>query len=156
MRRRVSDIGRGGAPTPPTPLRRGGPQGILFVCLGNAIRSQMAEAFARKYGSDVIAPASAGLTPAAVVAPLTLKVMKDRGLDLTSHFPKAILEAPGSPWDQIVNISGERLPPFPNSRIRTWEVADPVGGPEQAFVETADKIEGLIMQLILDLRSGRG
>jgi protein-tyrosine-phosphatase len=157
MRQRVSDLGRGQAQrqSPAAPARRqGGRYSVLFVCIGNAIRSQMAEAFARKYGADVISPSSAGLSPAPGVAALTVKVMAERGLNLEAHYAKSLGEAPGSPWDMIVNISGERLPPS-QTPVRSWTVADPVGQPEEAFQAAAEQIEALVMQLVLDLRSRR-
>jgi arsenate reductase len=126
---------------------------VLFVCLGNAVRSQMAEAFARKYGSDVMEPYSAGLAPAASLATYTLKVMADRGVDVSEQYPKSIYEAPGGPWDVIVNISGAALPvPLGASVLREWTVADPVMGTETMFVATADRIETLVMRLVLEMR----
>ena len=62
---------------------------VLFVCLGNSCRSQMAEAFAHAYGSDVIIPASAGFTPASRLAPDTIRAMAAKNLDLENHFQKA-------------------------------------------------------------------
>ncbi len=153
MRQRVSDLNRGAAARP---IARQSLTSVLFVCIGNAIRSQMAEAFARKYGADVMAPASAGVSPALAVQPLTKKVLAERGIDIGAAFPKSIPEAPGSPWDIVVNISGELLPRgTAAASTRQWEVADPVGQPEESYVAAAERIETLVMQLILELRSSR-
>ena len=127
---------------------------VLFVCIGNAVRSQMAEGFARTYGNDVLEAYSAGVAPASALAALTKKVMLERGIDLARHFPKSIYEAPGSPWDVVVNMSGAPLPRhILAAPAREWKVRDPISEPAPAFVETAALIESLVMGLILELRS---
>lgn len=127
---------------------------VLFVCIGNAVRSQMAEAFARTYGSDVIEPYSAGVYPASTIAPLTLKVLHDRGIDATHQYPKSIADAPGAPWDYVVNMSGQQLVTETTSaKLRDWTVKDPMGGPEAGFAAAASRIESLVMNLIIELRS---
>ncbi len=124
---------------------------VLFVCIGNAVRSQMAEAFARKYGSDLLEPQSAGLAPALFVAPLAGKVLEERGIEIGDQYSKGLGEVVGA-FDVIVNISGERLPhPF-NLRARDWDVRDPFGGLEPGYLEAANRIETLVMALILELR----
>src|ERR1700760_227104 len=67
-------------PLPATPIQTAGTvkKRILFVCIGNSCRSQMAEAFARAYGSDVLWVQSAGLSPASIVAPLTKQMLAER------------------------------------------------------------------------------
>lgn len=137
--------------TPPRSAPR--KQRVLFVCIGNSCRSQMAEGFARRYGADIMESSSAGLYPAATVAPLTQKVMRDRGIDLSAHCPKTLYEAPGSPHDLVVNISGLPLPPEIRAAQLTWTVQDPVAGPESLHVQVATQIESLVMQLILELRA---
>jgi protein-tyrosine-phosphatase len=125
---------------------------VLFVCIGNAVRSQMAEAFARRYGNGVVDVQSAGLYPASFVAPLATKVLLDRGIDIGDQYSKGLGQVVGA-FDLVVNISGEDLPHPLNLRARDWDVADPFGGPESGYVEAANKIEGLVMALILELRS---
>jgi arsenate reductase len=126
---------------------------VLFVCIGNSCRSQMAEGLARKYGSDVMEPHSAGVAPATTVADLTKKVMAGRGIDLSAAFPKSVFDAPGS-WDLIVNMSGY---PIPNGlrafQFREWKVQDPIGLPESIYNQVAATIESRVMQLILELRN---
>src|SRR5664279_1804883 len=104
---------------------------VLFVCIGNACRSQMAEAFARAYGSDVVIPASAGLAPAMSVARDTRKVMAEKSIDLQAHFPKSVQHLSRVQFDLIVNISGSELPPemAERSNVVEWEVDDPIGLP---------------------------
>src|SRR6267143_4877245 len=102
---------RGGPPraarTPRAPVKKR----VLFLCIGNSCRSQMAEGFARAYGSDVIAAQSAGLAPAVSVAPLTRAVMLEKNIDIGDAFPKGLDFAMRQGVDLIVNMSGRKLPP---------------------------------------------
>jgi arsenate reductase len=127
---------------------------VLFVCLGNSCRSQMAEAFARAYGSDVLIPSSAGLTPAPIVAPLTLQVLEEKNIRADGQFPKELDLMAGEASDVIVNMSGYPLPSL-TARVVEWSVQDPIGESETVYRDVANQIEGLVMRLILDLRSGR-
>ena len=128
---------------------------VLFVCVGNAVRSQMAEAFAKVYGKDVMEPVSGGMSPASSLMPLTRKVMSQRGIDVSLHYPKSIFDAPGGPFDVIVNISGMPLPrQFQPRLYREWDVRDPVLDPEPEYERVATQIESLVMQLVLELRRG--
>lgn len=128
------------------------PKRVLFVCLGNACRSQMAEAFARTYGSDAMIPASAGLSPAMNVAPDTVKAMAAKGIDLRDQFPKAIRHLGRSQFDLVINLSGMELPPIGTAKVREWDVPDPVFMKYAAHCEVRDLIERLVMELILELR----
>lgn len=128
---------------------------VLFLCIGNAIRSQMAEGFARCYGSDVMIAKSAGLHPATNIMPLARKVMAERNIDLGDVLPKPVSDHKGEPFDLVVNISGLAAPAELRAPVRDWKVKDPMGQKEQAYRETADEIERLVMQLILELRQLR-
>src|ERR1019366_1245332 len=81
------------------PLKR-----VLFVCVGNACRSQMAEAFARVYGRDALVAASAGLNPAMAVMPDTVRAMAEKEIDLRDQFPKSIRHLGRSKFDLVVNM----------------------------------------------------
>ena len=112
----------------------------------------MAEGFARKYGSDVLEAASAGFSPAAIIQPLTRKVMEAKNINLDNHFPKDLEGVPMSGFDLIVNISGKKLPTKMPMEVRDWAVEDPMGKAEEDYVIARDQIENLVMRLILDLR----
>lgn len=112
----------------------------------------MAEGFARKYGSDVIEAASAGLAPAPIIQPLTIKVMADKGIQIDEQFPKDLSSLPLSTFDVMINMSGVRLPGRLQMEVRDWQVPDPIGLPEEVYVRVRDQIEMLVMQLILELR----
>jgi arsenate reductase len=126
---------------------------ILFVCIGNACRSQMAEAFARAYGSDILAVHSAGLAPASMLPPLTRQVLSEKNISTEGQFPKGLESFMGDPFEIVVNLSGERLPPtFAKARVIEWNVRDPIGESENVYRAVATQIEGLVMRLILELR----
>jgi len=126
---------------------------VLFVCLGNSCRSQMAEGFARALGADVVEPASCGLAPAPSVSRMTRQVMGERGIDLSGHYPKSLGEVPLGDFDVVVNMSGMMLPVDLDSRLLHWDVTDPMGGPKELYDAVADRIRGLVEGLIEDLRS---
>ena len=127
---------------------------VLFVCIGNACRSQMAEGFARAYGSDVMIPASAGLGPAMSVARDTVTAMSEKGIDLRDHFPKAIRNLGRAQFEIVVNMSGSEILPgeVPGAKIVEWDVDDPVFLKYEDHCKVRDEIERLVMQLVLDLR----
>jgi arsenate reductase (thioredoxin) len=134
------------------PLAAPAKQRVLFVCIGNSCRSQMAEAFARAYGSDVMVAQSAGLSPAAIIAPLTKQVLAERNLNIDGHFPKGVEVFTHEAFDLVINMSGHPLS-LPNTRMLAWVVRDPIGQPEALYREVVQQIEGLVMGLILQMRS---
>jgi len=112
----------------------------------------MAEGFARKYGADVMEVASAGLSPAGIVQPLTHEVMNQKNINIEDQFPKDLASVNVSTFDVIVNMSGVKLPGRIPIEVRDWKVDDPIGRSEEIYVTVRDQIEGMVMQLILELR----
>ncbi|HZT30070.1 MAG TPA: hypothetical protein VFA33_09315 [Bryobacteraceae bacterium] len=125
---------------------------VLFLCIGNACRSQMAEGFARKYGADVLVPASAGLAPALTVARDTIRAMDEKNIDLRDHFPKGIQQLGKARFDLIINMSGVEPPQPMSAPIREWQVRDPIAEKYDVHCKVRDEIETRIMELILELR----
>ena len=125
---------------------------VLFVCIGNACRSQMAEGFARSLGGDVMIPASVGLAPALAVAPDTIRAMDERNIDLRDHFPKSLRHLGRADFDLVVNMTGFFLPKEFKGRVVDWEVPDPVFMEYAEHREVRDAIEQLVMKLVLELR----
>jgi arsenate reductase len=125
---------------------------VLFVCIGNSCRSQMAEGFAKTYGGDVIAARSAGLSPATMIAPMTKQVLGEHNVRIDDHFPKGLDIAMREPVDLVVNMSGHHLN-LPGVNVIEWRVQDPIGMNEGVYRAVASQIEGLVMRLILDLRN---
>src|SRR5580698_6940777 len=99
---------------------------VLFICIGNSCRSQMAEGFARTYGGDVLIAASAGLAPAYMVAQDTVRAMEEKNIDIRDQFPKGLKQLGRAHFDLFVNMSGYDLPPDIETPVRRWDVADPV------------------------------
>ena len=126
---------------------------VLFICIGNSCRSQMAEGFARKYGGDVMEPCSAGLYPAPLIAPLTQKVMLEKNIDLSDHFPKSLTELGPGRVDILINMSGHKLPAPAGTSVEEWTVQDPIGMSEDVFRGVANEIEQRVMRLVLAMRS---
>lgn len=125
---------------------------VLFLCIGNSCRSQMAEGFARRYGSDVMDCASAGLAPAAIVQSLTRKVMQEKNINIDDQYPKDLERVTLARFDLVINMSGRQLPsqfPIP---VREWKVEDPIGQSEDVYLAVRDQIENSVMSLILELR----
>jgi len=125
---------------------------VLFVCIGNSCRSQMAEGFARAYGSDALIPASAGLFPAFTVAPDTMRAMDEKNVDLRDQFPKSIQHLGRSQFDLVVNMCGRTMPKIPGAKLIEWDVPDPVAMDYKTHCEVRDQIETLVMRLVMDLR----
>jgi arsenate reductase len=125
---------------------------VLFVCIGNACRSQMAEGFARHYGSDALIPASAGLAPAARVAPDTIRAMREKNIDLSEHFPKTLRQLARVKFDAVINMSGAPLGDGLKAPVEEWQVADPIGMDYEKHCQVRDEIEQRVMKLLIDLR----
>lgn len=115
----------------------------------------MAEAYARTYGSDVMEPSSAGLSPALNSAPLTRAVLKEKNIDLGAHLPRRFRDLNLEDYDLLVNISGARLPEGLPIAVENWDVEDPMGGKEEDFRRASEKLEMLVMSLILRIRTGK-
>ncbi len=126
---------------------------VLFVCVGNAFRSQMAEAFARAYGADVVEPQSAGIAPVLAVPEATRSMMREKGIELDGHFPKALLHMDLNSFDVIVNMSGVPLHAPQGGQMVVWNVADPVGAGDKVMRQVRDEIEQLVVGLLIRLRN---
>jgi protein-tyrosine-phosphatase len=112
----------------------------------------MAEGFARKYGDDVMIAASAGLAPAFIVAPDTVRAMDEKNINLRDQFPKSLKHLGRAQFDVLVNMSGFDLPPEIDTPVRRWDVADPIGEDYETHCKIRDEIEARVMALILELR----
>jgi arsenate reductase len=125
---------------------------VLFLCIGNSCRSQMAEGFARKYGADVMEVGSAGLSPASIVQPQTHAVMNQKNISIEDQFPKDLGSVNVGIYNLIINMSGVKLPGRIPIEVRDWKVEDPIGRSEDVYIAVRDQIESLVMQLVLELR----
>ena len=128
---------------------------VLFVCIGNICRSPMAEAMARKYGSDVLEASSAGLNPAHTNTPFTRTVLTEKNVELGNHLPRRFRDTDPKSFDLIVNISGVPLPTNLGVPVEEWNVDDPMGKNEDEFRKARETIEMLVMRLVLRARLGK-
>jgi arsenate reductase (thioredoxin) len=124
---------------------------ILFVCVENAGRSQMAEAFARKHG---LAAESAGTMPAKQVNPVVVQAMKEKGIELSSNSPKLLTPRMIDEARLVVTMgcSVEELCPRPmlaqmQKKLVDWHLDDPKGKPIEEVRRIRDEIERLVAQL---------
>jgi len=123
---------------------------ILFVCVGNSCRSQMAEGFARALGQGAVAAHSAGSRPSGRVHPTAVRLMAERGIDITSQRSKG-LDAlpPGVTWGDLVTMGcGDACPHVPASRRHDWDLPDPDGMDDDAFRSVRDRIETLVREVL--------
>ena len=125
---------------------------VLFLCIGNSCRSPMAEGFARCYGSDVMQAQSAGLSPAAIVQADDQKGHGGEEHQHQSSTPKGVDALDLQSFDIIVNMSGRKIPINVAKEVQEWTVEDPIGKDESVYIAARDKIEMMVMRLILDLR----
>ena len=127
---------------------------VLFVCVENAGRSQMAEAFARKYGDGKVEALSAGTMPAKEVNPVVIQVMQEKGIDLTANTPKAITRQMVQDADMIIvmGCSAEGFCPAPLlSKVVDWQIEDPKDKPIEKVREIRDEIESRVRKLISEI-----
>jgi arsenate reductase len=105
---------------------------ILFLCTGNAARSQMAEAIARAFHGDVLDVVSAGSHPAGWVHPLAIRAMAELGVDMSEQYSKSAQEFIDQPFDVVVTVcdsAAKDCPVWPNAkRIEHWPIVDPSYG----------------------------
>jgi len=125
---------------------------ILFLCVHNAGRSQMAAAFARAIGDDRVVIHSAGTAPGEQLNPAVIEVMRERGLNLTGLAPQALTEAMGLKSDVIVTMGcGDTCPVYPGTRYVDWELTDPAGLSLEEVRPIRDEIEARVISLLDDL-----
>ena len=130
---------------------------ILFVCVGNSCRSQMAEALARHHAADVIEPTSAGISPLGTIADQTRQVLLERGILMPGQRSKGTTEADIAAAQLIVNLTGIHGPALfretVGAPIEDWEVTDPYGDEMEVYRRVCDEIEARILELAARLRS---
>ena len=131
----------------PTPGRKR----LLFVCVENANRSQMAEAFARIHGGAGVEALSAGSRPSGVINPRAIRFMAERGYDLASHASKSLDEVEGG-FDVVVTMGcGDSCPWVPAVRREDWALPDPKHMDDDAYRAVRDEIESRVKALLADL-----
>lgn len=121
---------------------------VAFVCVHNSCRSQMAEGWAKKLGSDVLEVYSAGTENYHEVKPLAVQAMEESGIDMSGHHPKLLSDIPEE-VDLLITMGCNVVCPFlPNSHSEDWGLDDPSGGPIEDYRETSNLIKIKVEDLI--------
>lgn len=127
---------------------------VAFVCVHNSCRSQMAEGWTKKLGSDVFEVYSAGTEDYPEVKPLAIQVMEEVGVDMSEHKPKLLSDIP-SELDLLITMGCNVVCPFvPNQHAEDWGLDDPSGGPIEGFRETRELIRQKVEELIVRVKTG--
>src|SRR3954470_2283217 len=125
------------------------PKLILFVCVENSNRSQMAEAFARIYAAGIIEAHSAGSRPSGRVNPRAVEFMREVGYDLTTHTSKSLDEFNGQEVEVAVTMGcGDECPLVNARRREEWQIPDPKEMPPDQYREVRDLIERKVKELL--------
>ncbi len=123
---------------------------VLFVCIENSCRSQMAEAFARLTADDLLDAYSAGSRPSGKVNPEAILVMGELGYDLSRHHSKSLDEASKVKWDYVITMGcGEECPFLPAEHHEDWAIPDPKGLPLDEFRQVRDTIRQRVEELVM-------
>jgi protein-tyrosine-phosphatase len=127
---------------------------ILFVCVENAGRSQMAEGFAKQYGNGKIEAMSAGTMPSREVNPLVIQAMQEKGIDISKNKPKQITMQMVQDADTIIvmGCSAQGFCPAPLlGKVIDWNIEDPKEKPLEKVREIRDNIEKKIKELLSEI-----
>jgi protein-tyrosine-phosphatase len=124
---------------------------VLFVCVENANRSQMAEAFARIHGDDQVEALSAGSRPSGMINPKAIRYMAELGYDLSSHDSKSLDEIDGE-FDAVVTMGcGDSCPWVPAKRREDWALSDPKHLEGDEYRAVRDEISRRVRALLASL-----
>ncbi|MFV2143860.1 arsenate reductase ArsC [Isoptericola sp. G70] len=130
-------------PTPPS---------VLFVCVHNAGRSQMAAGFLRALGGGAVEVRSAGSAPKDTINPVAVEAMLERGIDLRAEQPKVLTDEAVQASDVVITMGcGDACPVYPGKRYEDWELDDPAGQGIEAVRPIRDEIERRVRGLLASL-----
>lgn len=125
---------------------------VLFVCVHNAGRSQMAAALLNNFSAGQIEVRSAGSAPASSVNPAAVAAMKELGIDMSAEVPKILTTEAVQESDVVITMGcGDTCPIFPGKRYEDWQLDDPAGQGVEAVRPIRDEIRSRIESLISEL-----
>ena len=137
-----------GRPTKPT---------VLFVCIHNAGRSQMAAGWARHLAGDRVEVRSAGSEPADAINPIAVQAMAELGVDITGNTPRKLDRHLAEGNDVVVTMGcGDACPYVPGTRYEDWKLTDPAGQPIEVVREVRDEIRDRVQALLAQLLPAGG
>ncbi|GAA2745136.1 arsenate reductase ArsC [Terrabacter aerolatus] len=122
---------------------------VLFVCVHNAGRSQMAAAFLSHLGGGAVEVRSAGSAPASEVNPSAVAAMAEAGIDIAAETPKVLTTAAVQESDVVITMGcGDACPIFPGKRYEDWELEDPAGRGIESVRLIRDEIRNRVLDLL--------
>ena len=127
-------------------------QSVLFVCVHNAGRSQMAAAYLTHFAGDWVEVRSAGSAPASSINPAVVAAMLEEGIDISREIPKVLTTSAVEQSDVVITMGcGDACPFFPGKRYLDWKLNDPAGQGVDAVRPIRDEIKSLVKELITTL-----
>ena len=128
---------------------------VLFVCVHNAGRSQMAAGYLEALAGDRVDVRSAGSAPKDVVNPVAVEAMAEEGIDIAANTPKLLSVDAVKASDVVITMGcGDACPVFPGKRYEDWELDDPAGQDLAAVRRIRDEIRGRVEALIAEIAPG--
>jgi arsenate reductase (thioredoxin) len=125
---------------------------VLFVCVHNAGRSQMAAALLDHHANGKVQVRSAGSAPADRLNPAVVAAMAEVGIDLSRELPKPLTDASVKAADVVVTMGcGDACPVYPGKRYEDWQLQDPAGQPIEVVRAIRDRIDRRVQQLLTEL-----
>jgi arsenate reductase len=125
---------------------------VLFVCVHNAGRSQMAQGWLRHLAGDAIEVRSAGSEPADQINAVAIEAMREVGIDITTETPKILTVDAVHDSDVVITMGcGDTCPIFPGKRYEDWDLTDPAGQPIQIVRHIRDELHDRVQSLITEL-----
>ncbi|MGI8651385.1 MAG: arsenate reductase ArsC [Geodermatophilaceae bacterium] len=126
---------------------------VLFLCVHNAGRSQMAMGFFGQLAGDRALAWSGGSEPASSVNPAAVEAMRERGIDISTEYPKPWTDEVVRAADVVISMGcGDACPIFPGKRYEEWDLADPAGFGVEAVRPVRDEIERRVRALLAELQ----
>jgi len=125
---------------------------VLFVCVHNAGRSQMAAAYVAHLSDGAVEVRSAGSEPADQVNPAAVEAMAEEGIDITAETPKILTTETVKASDVVITMGcGDTCPIFPGKRYEDWELEDPAGKGVESVRRIRDSIKARVLELLASL-----
>ena len=125
---------------------------VLFICVHNAGRSQMAAGFMQSLGKDKVNVLSAGSMPKDQINPVAVEVMKEVGIDISNNQPKILTTESVKESDVVITMGcGDACPIFPGKRYEDWQLEDPAGKDLETVRKIRDEIKSRIETLISEI-----